>query len=137
MDLVDGAVPVSERCQVKLSKTMVKALLGWPSGVSWPTIDALKKRGLVEEFPGGGPQSSQLSERGAEEAFRLRGEKIVSWKAGVLTAGDHAFAFNGLRFATKIEASKYLCELSWRWTAVKACRVEPTTEAVTEKEGAA
>jgi hypothetical protein len=48
----------------------------------------------------------------------------MAWKAEVQTAGDgDKWSSNGLLFATEAEATAYVKDLEWRWTAVKATRV--------------
>ena len=48
----------------------------------------------------------------------------MSWRAEVQTAGDGLkWSSNGLLFPTEADATFYVKDLEWRWTAVKATRV--------------
>lgn len=43
----------------------------------------------------------------------------MSYKVGVMTAGDNDWVFNALRFATEKAAREYGSRLASRWTAVQ------------------
>jgi hypothetical protein len=57
----------------------------------------------------------------------------MSWKAEVIADSSGKWCGNGLRFATRQEAERYVSDLSWRWTAVRDTRVVDVADAVTEK----
>ena len=52
-----------------------------------------------------------------------------SWKVGVKTPGDVAWAYDHLRFATMAEAVAYGQDLPRIWTAVVAIAADPSDEA--------
>lgn len=54
----------------------------------------------------------------------------MAFKAQVKTPGDRDWCGNGLVFATKGEAERYVVNLSFRWTLVEQMRVIETDEAV-------
>lgn len=56
----------------------------------------------------------------------------TSFKAGVKTAGDRDWVFNGMRFATFDQAAQYVSDLAGRWTAVRDTTVLPSSDPVTE-----
>jgi hypothetical protein len=57
-------------------------------------------------------------------------ETPASYKAGVKTAGDTDWVYNGLRFATEEQAKDYAIDLAWRWTSVNDWTVTPSDELV-------
>lgn len=56
----------------------------------------------------------------------------VSFKPEVTTDGI-SWAGNALRFATELEAQRYVADLAWRWWAVRDTRVAPCDEPVTHR----
>lgn len=46
----------------------------------------------------------------------------MSWKAEVIADSSGQWVANQLRFLTKLEAERYLWDLSGRWTAVRYAR---------------
>ena len=55
----------------------------------------------------------------------------MSWKTEVQADHTGTWAGNGLRFARKDEAIDYLLDLEYRWTSVRATRVEEVDEPAT------
>ena len=53
----------------------------------------------------------------------------MSYKLEVQTSGS-SWDGNGVRFATRIEAEKYVKDLMWRWFAVRDTRVVESDDAV-------
>lgn len=47
----------------------------------------------------------------------------MSWKPEVIADSSGQWCGNGLRFATRDEAAKYVADLEWRWLAVRDTRV--------------
>lgn len=54
----------------------------------------------------------------------------LSYKVGVMTAGDKDWVSNGLRFATREDAEAYGMDLAMRWTMVRDWTVIPSTDPV-------
>ena len=61
-------------------------------------------------------------------------EKPNSYKVAVKTSTDKEWVSNGLRFKTKEQALTYAKDLFARWTAVKEYEVQPSEDAITERE---
>lgn len=58
---------------------------------------------------------------------------MKSWKPEVQADSTDTWAGNSLRFATKEEAEKYVADLMFRWTAVRATRVVESEDPVNRK----
>lgn len=58
-----------------------------------------------------------------------------SYAAEVIADSSGTWAGNGLRFATEAEAASYVRDLEWRWFAVKATRVVPSTDPINSRWG--
>ena len=56
----------------------------------------------------------------------------MSWKAEVIADNSGTWAGNGLRFASKEEAERYVSDLAWRWTDVRETRVVECEDPVNE-----
>ena len=54
----------------------------------------------------------------------------MSWKPEVVADSSGKFVGNGLAFATKEEADRWVVDLSMRWTAVRDVRVVESDEVV-------
>jgi hypothetical protein len=54
----------------------------------------------------------------------------MSWKAEVIADNSGKFCGNGMAFATKEEAERYVADLSMRWFAVTNTRVVESDEPV-------
>jgi hypothetical protein len=59
----------------------------------------------------------------------------MSWKAEVIADSSGEWCGNGLRFATRLEAERYVSDLAWRWTAVRETRVVESAAAVNTGAG--
>jgi hypothetical protein len=57
----------------------------------------------------------------------------MSWISEVLVAGDPKWYGNGLRFATRDEAEKYVRDLEGRWTSVRRTRVAESDAPATHR----
>lgn len=54
----------------------------------------------------------------------------MSYKPEVIADSSGKWCSNALRFATEAEATKYVADLAWRWTAVRETRVVPCEDDV-------
>lgn len=55
----------------------------------------------------------------------------TSWKPEVIADASGKWAGNGLRFATREEAERWVANLAGRWTLVRDTRVVPSHDPVT------
>jgi hypothetical protein len=58
---------------------------------------------------------------------------MKSFAPEVLVVGSNKWTGNALRFATEQEATKWVIDLSWRWTAVTDTRVVESEDPVNYK----
>lgn len=57
----------------------------------------------------------------------------MSFKSEVIADNSGQWAGNGLRFETQQEATDYVKNLMWRWTAVRETRVVESDDGVNAK----
>lgn len=69
-------------------------------------------------------------DRESPEIRKQRKEKMRSFAAEVIADSSGKYYSNSLRFASKQEATNYVIDLMYRWTAVRDTRVVETNDPV-------